>query len=751
MDKPLFRGKPSRQGISKLLDTITIFVRGEEMKKKILAACVCLGLLVSLLALPALAAAPNINLSKPKGDPGTTLKVFGYNFGDAKLVRVLFDGKFMRKTVTDTGGNFSVQFQVPYHTPFGLHEVLAYRANNFSVQATSAFKVQTPGLTLDPTGGNTSTLVNFSGKNFGVNEAVEIKFDSTVVANVAAKYSGAFSGSFQVPGSATVGPHVVTATGSRTDLTLTAPFNVNYIATLLIDPDKGPPTSAVTVSGSNYPPNDAVQVFFDNILWFTAVCDGTGSFSRNETIPNWLFGPNTTSIGPVKAGDHTIRGEGGVAAQVTFVAHTSWPQWRMNARHSGTNLYENNLNQLNVTLLQEVWQFDPVDGLIYSSPVYVNINGTFMVFIVASGPAAIIGPNMNATLYALNAKTGAMIWTRDIGRGPAIPLVIQPDFFGLGTPAVDVDNNLVYIGGSDDFGVEGIAYCFQASNGTPVWTRDLAAPVLASPTLPGNGRVYFPTLASWNPGNPNFYTLNQFTGNIDAMAQVGNGFTTNLISSAAWDSFNSNFWIGAIDFINPVLNDGMYRLAGAAPVAAVREHYTPTGGIVGSPAISNGRVFFNSVGGWLHGMSTNIPYNVYFTQFMPLAFPAVSSPAVAPSSLPLLPGVPGVIYVGSGNWLGAFDIFGGFILDLYWPFAILSSPCAVTGWLDGLAVPGLVFMGDEGGRLFAMAANDIDDQLWMASTGAVPFGIVSSPTVADGWVFVGGSDGAVHAYTIPTP
>jgi len=775
MGKHLFRGNSAMQ-INELGKKI-FGSKGGTMKRivKFLAVCACLGLLVALPALPVMAAlTPSISLSPGSGVGGTSVTVTGSGYGKNKSVQGVFNGTNVFTATTSSSHAFTATFTVPAATSAGSHPVTATQTNKPSKTATAGFNVLSPVFNISPTSGTAGvTVVTCNGSTFESGEHVSITFDGTEVATPTATTLGVFSTSFTVPASAGAGSKAVVAHGLSSGMSVSQNFTVSSTSlSLTIDPTIGPPTSMVTVKGAGFPPNDAVQVFFDNDLWFMAAAGADGKFSQLAQVPNWFYSPGSVSIGPNKAGKHLITATGGISVQATFTVHTSWPQWRMNARHSGTNLYDNNLNQANATLLQEVWQFDPADGVIVSSPVYVNIKGQFMVLIVSAGKYAGLGSNYNATLWALDATSGVPIWHYDIGRGPADPNilnVIPPDFIGIGTPAVDVAADRVYIGGSDDWGVEGVAYCIEASTGTLKWFKDLPSPVLASPTLGGNGLVYFPTIACVNPGNPNFFALNQNTGAISGSCVVGaqTGKTTNLFSSAAFDALNNFLWIGAVDFADNTQN-GLWRLnangtnanftivvppAIPVPIPQNQQPWGDAAAVFSSPAVSNGRVFYTTVGGpvYLVGVSANAPYNQYFAHWIPFSAPAVSSPAVAPSNLAMLPGVPGVIYVGSGTHLGAYDIFGGFMLNVSFPSAIYSSPAAVTGWLSGLAVPGLVFVGDGGGRLWARAADDISDAVWMASTGSSTYGIMSSPTVADGWVYVGGSDGAVHAYTIPTP
>jgi hypothetical protein len=760
MGKNLFRGNSAMQ-INEIGNKI-FGSKGGTMKKivRLIAVCACLGLLVALPALPALAAAPpSITLTPTSGTGATVVTVHGSNFKKNKTVLGVFLSATVFTANTGKTKEFTATFTVPAQAPVGPHSVVATQTNNPHKTASASFNVLSPALTISPGDGTAGvTSISCHGTTYEAGETVSLLFDGAQQTTATASASGVFDKAFTCPATAAVGAHTVAAKGLNSGLSASQPFTVNAVppskASLTVTPSIGPATTGVVVKGSGFPANDTVRVMYDNILWFIVVTDKDGKFSQNAVVPNWFFGPGSVSIGPDKAGDHTITASADaeglaatdVAAMAIFTVHVDWPQWRMNARHSGVNLHENDLNFLNVTLMNEQWEFFANDGQIMGSPVYVNLNGQYLVYIVAGGAAAAVGPNLNATLYCLNAQTGAVVWSQDIGRGPAIPTIIPPDFVATGTPAVDIANNLVFIGGSDDFGVEGIAYAFRASDGLPAWKRDLAAPVLASPTLTGTGLVLFPTIACVTPGNPNFWPLSIIDGT-GAGVSVGNSVTTNLISSAAFDALGNDakIWIGAVDFADPA-QQGLWRLS-ATGTAPVRQYATATG-VYSSPAVGLGQVVWAEVGGLLWSATADAPYTLNGTTA--LVFPVVSSPAIAPSSLFQLPGVPGMIYIGDAVGMNMVDTLTGALLDTN-PFfgGTLSSPAVVTGWLDGVAVPGIVFWGTNNSQVIGGLASDIDSTVFYAQVGGGVTGVGtwSSPTVADGWLFIGGTDdGTLHAY-----
>ena len=158
----------------------------------------------------------------------------------------------------------------------------------------------------------------------------------------------------------------------------------------------------------------------------------------------------------------------------------------------------------------------PTDGQIYAQPLYVSnlaiAGGTHNVVFVAS---------MLNTVYALDADTGATLWTQNYG-SPIIPQDVEFDqniswvtrLGILGTPVIDPATNYMYFvsGSQPADGTKVFSYNLNAIdittglpvNGSPVVinatysTPDLTAPLVFNPQMqnprPGmalaNGNVY---------------------------------------------------------------------------------------------------------------------------------------------------------------------------------------------------------------------------------------------------------------------
>ncbi|MGC1300590.1 MAG: PQQ-binding-like beta-propeller repeat protein [Alloacidobacterium sp.] len=134
--------------------------------------------------------------------------------------------------------------------------------------------------------------------------------------------------------------------------------------------------------------------------------------------------------------------------------------------------WDGNVYALNASTGAKLWSYTT------GAPV-------FAALAVANG-VAYIGSS-NGIVYALNASTGAKLWSFATGNESQ-----------LDSPAVA--NGVVYIGSLDDN-----VYALNASTGAKLWSYTTGASVNSSPAL-GNGVVYI------GSDDDNLYALNASTG-----------------------------------------------------------------------------------------------------------------------------------------------------------------------------------------------------------------------------------------------
>ena len=150
------------------------------------------------------------------------------------------------------------------------------------------------------------------------------------------------------------------------------------------------------------------------------------------------------------------------------------------------NQSERILNTTNVSQLVPYWSTS-TSAYINSSPAVV-------------GSIVYIGSNDKA-LYALDARTGKIIWAHNandgVGSSPAIA------------------NGIVYVGSDDDN-----LYAFNARTGTTIWIYTTGGPVWSSPIV-ANGVVYV------GSNDNSLYALDAATGKV-----LWTHTTDNFVSSS---------------------------------------------------------------------------------------------------------------------------------------------------------------------------------------------------------------------------
>ena len=151
-----------------------------------------------------------------------------------------------------------------------------------------------------------------------------------------------------------------------------------------------------------------------------------------------------------------------------------------NAR-TGANLNETILTPANVSSATFGKLFTvPTDGQIYAQPLYMSklkiAGGTHNVVFIAS---------MLNTVYALDADTGATLWSKNFGT-PIVPKEVESDqnitwntgIGILGTPVIDPSTNYMYFVSGNESKVSGSSVYSYNLNAIDIFTGD---PVLNSP------------------------------------------------------------------------------------------------------------------------------------------------------------------------------------------------------------------------------------------------------------------------------
>jgi hypothetical protein len=134
------------------------------------------------------------------------------------------------------------------------------------------------------------TTVNLNGGGFGSNENVKIVFQNTLVANSHSNAKGAFTTSFVVPTSATIGFgfNNIVASGKTSGAAANASFAVE--PNLSISPNQGPAGTFITVKGGHFTLSGNVT-----ILLISPFLGSSGGSGGGQTfLANFNASPNGT-------------------------------------------------------------------------------------------------------------------------------------------------------------------------------------------------------------------------------------------------------------------------------------------------------------------------------------------------------------------------------------------------------------------------------------------------------------------------
>jgi outer membrane protein assembly factor BamB len=367
---------------------------------------------------------------------------------------------------------------------------------------------------------------------------------------------------------------------------------------------------------------------------------------------------------------------------------SSWPQWRADPTHSSSA-------EVGPSNLTVAWRFK-TGGAVSSSPSVEN--GILYV------------GSQDKNIYALNANDGSLIWK-----------------FATQAPvesSVAVSDGKVYTGGDD-----GYVYCLDANTGNKQWQTFVNGNlpftfgnlILKPSPAVANGAVYIGSLDTY------LYALDAITGNINWKTKANGP----IESSPAY--FN-----GAVYFTAEEPNAGaLYKLdANTGAVLWKKEmSYQPsfTGGneMLGSPSVAAGYVFASSNWGDYYCFNiTTGEMNWKFSDPTATEF-IVSSPIYVNKD----GDTPTVLLIDKFNLASVYLSNGWTQWTTYTGDELYVSP----SYADGK-----VYMATSQRHIliFDTASNGTK-----IATVTLPSSTWSSPTIANGRLYIGCNDWNVYSFT----
>ncbi|HEY2937532.1 MAG TPA: PQQ-binding-like beta-propeller repeat protein [Gaiellaceae bacterium] len=426
----------------------------------------------------------------------------------------------------------------------------------------------------------------------------------------------------------------------------------------------GPPTTPLTVTVAGLSPGEAVSVAFARRTLAQGNADQAGVFEATIAVPAWAR-PGTHHV-TATAGADSVRRD--------FLVRTNWSQLGAGPTHLGLNRFENVLSRSNVGTLRQLWLTPFANHASPTSPQ------------AAVGAGLVFVCDQNGILHALDANTGATVWTYEFA-----------DQVLASSPAV-ADGTLY-------FTLNGSVIAFDARTGSVVWGNTFAN----SPGSPAvaNGRVYV-AAADLNVFDRTDGRL-LWQGDLDAatgttpavdpltgVAVVG----TNLGTFYAFDANGGKLWSLQLG----------------------------TNAILGNPTIADGIVYIGNMDGQFFALDEATGKTLWQQPI---------GGGRSPDGVSTTPAISGsTVYVTAGV-LYAFDKNTGAKLwttsvDSGSDPAIANGVVYVTGRTPSLT-PALFTVDASTGAILATAT--IDESL------------VTGASVANGIVYFGGNQGNFFAYS----
>ncbi len=374
-------------------------------------------------------------------------------------------------------------------------------------------------------------------------------------------------------------------------------------------PQAGLPGSQTTLVGNGFDPNATLDLYFDSTDVGLVDTDNNGTFGMALKAPTIRQNGGAIQI-PENAlqGTHTITAVERITqlqAQVPFTVQFDWPQFHFDAQRTGFNPHESVLSPDTVGNLTLNWQnttasASPVvaNGVLYvgtygdNASALVALNAstgallwTFPIYdeIRNSAPAVAngivyVGTNQYAGyLYALNASTGALLWRHAI-RG------------GIGSsPAVA--NGIVYVG-------RNVLSALNATTGALLW--EFSGPDFSSPAV-ANGIVYV--------GSDNLWALNATTGALVWESPFGGGSSPAVVNGVVYlGAYTGTFYAlnastGVLLWSNVIGANG-----DSTPVVANGVVYVNTGSIDALDAGTGAILWTSAVGGGAPVVANGVVY-----------------------------------------------------------------------------------------------------------------------------------------------
>jgi outer membrane protein assembly factor BamB len=587
----------------------------------------------------------------------------------------------------------------------------------------------------------------------------------------ASSWLAASPGSGSAPATVTVSPHITGLAAGSYDGTVTitaagATGSPQTVAVHLVVTDPTPPALGVTPTSLSF---TATTGGADPASKTTAISNtggGTLSFTTATGGSSWLAAspasgsaPATVTVSPhtgaLAAGSYdatvTITAAGATGSPQTVTVHlvvtdplpppppsgSDWLQVDHDPAKTGFASGETAIGPAQARNLGPAWS-TILDGKITAQPLYasgVTVGGATHDIVVAA--------TSGASIYALDAGTGAVLWRRNFGT-PPFNCAIPGGYGFVAPPAIDKSRNRIYTVSEDgQLRTLAIATGADAATAVPIITNAGTNRVWGGPSLIGSSTLYVATASDGCDTPP-------WRGRILKVDVSG----TTPVSTKEWDVVTS---IAA-----PSGGGGIWGYGGVSVDTATGRVYTATG--------ADSVEAYTDYADRLVALTANLDVLGSIEPFHPTSYPCAGEPCdVDFGATPVVfqpTGCPTMVSAGNKN--GVLYVARTTTLAASGPVeqAIQLNP--PNDWLGSGGVGGvpawdptdqMLFVSDVGSGIGTTAGGVVGLKVNLDCTLSVawskPLGggtnPDSTPTVANGVVYVGeGNTGRLLAYDAKT-
>src|SRR5438094_16087 len=182
--------------------------------------------------------------------------------------------------ITDAGTRWALL--AAYAPIFGYEMGWTTAGKQVILNAVFWASTQPLSLAITPNHGAVGASVGFTGSGAPANAALNVNFDEETLSTTHANAAGGFSGNLAVP-EAVFGAHSVIVMTPDENFAGEQSFGV--VASLVLTPTSGPPSSGVGVAGHGYPSAAFVDLSFGSVGSGRALTGTDGSFVTTVLVP----------------------------------------------------------------------------------------------------------------------------------------------------------------------------------------------------------------------------------------------------------------------------------------------------------------------------------------------------------------------------------------------------------------------------------------------------------------------------------